>query len=100
MRIEDHQNSSERQSAVHCVADGCFLVRRSACATCIYRKDSPLDLEYLEDEIRDPRGGFHTYRICNHGDTACCRGFWTRHKDAFMLGQLAQRLRAVRFVDE
>ena len=24
--------------------------------------------------------------------TACCRGFWNRHKDEFAVGQVAQRL--------
>jgi len=75
-------------------------VQRVACATCIYRKDSPLDLAALEAEVSDPRmpGHFRSFRRCHHSDTACCRGFWNRHKNAFDLGQLAQRLGMVQFV--
>ena len=35
-----------------------FRVQRKACATCIYRKDSPLDLKKLENDVRDSYGGF------------------------------------------
>ena len=77
-----------------------FTVQDRQCATCIYRKGSPLDLKKLEGEIADPRmdGFFIGYRICHHSETACCRGFWNRHKDKFSLGQVAQRLGLVRFV--
>lgn len=75
-----------------------FLVQKAACATCIYRKDSPLDLQQLEAQIADRYGGFNGYRICHHSDDACCRGFWNRHKDKFQTGQLAQRLNFVQFV--
>ena len=74
-------------------------VMRQACATCIYRKDSPLDLSKLEDQVRDNYGGFDGYRICHHHDEAVCRGFWNRHKDQFQLGQIAQRLGLVTEVD-
>lgn len=77
-----------------------FTVQAKQCATCIYRKDSPLDLKALEAAIADGYGGFTSFRICHHGDTACCRGFWNRHKDHFQLGQVAQRLGMVRFVTE
>ena len=77
-----------------------FKVRKTACATCIYRDDSPLDLAALEDEVADPHGGFAGHRICHHSETLCCRGFWARHKDAFTAGQLAQRLGLVRFTDD
>ena len=77
-----------------------FRVRATSCATCIYRKDSPLDLEALEKEVRDAHGGFDRYRICHHSETLCCRGFWNRHRDAFTIGQLAQRLGQVLMTDE
>lgn len=77
-----------------------FQVQRKRCATCIYRKDSPLDLERLEDQVRDPWMGFKGYRACHHVESGnvCCRGFWDHHKDEFALGQIAQRLDAVEFV--
>lgn len=77
-----------------------FLVQSRPCRTCIYRKDSPLDLKKLEAAIADPHGGFTGYRICHHSDDACCRGFWSRHKNHFALGQIAQRLGLVRFANE
>ena len=77
-----------------------FLVRRTRCRTCIYRKDSPIDLAAKEAEIRDPHGGFEGYRVCHHTAAACCRGFWNRHKDEFQAGQIAQRLGAVIETDE
>ena len=73
-------------------------VKKKQCATCIYRKDSPLDLCKLESEVRNDYGGFKGYRICHHGNNACCRGFWDRHKDEFALGQISQRLGLVVFV--
>jgi hypothetical protein len=75
-----------------------FHVKRQRCATCIYRKDSPLDLERLEDQVRDKHMGFTGYRVCHHGNDACCRGFWDRHRDEFPAGQIAQRLKLVEFV--
>jgi len=68
-----------------------FQVQKAACSTCIYRKDSPLDLEKLEGEIADAYGGFNGYRECHHaapGSGVCCRGFWNRHKDRFAAGQV------------
>lgn len=75
-------------------------VQSAQCATCIYRRDSPLDLKALENAIKDPRmpGFFRGHRICHHSTDVVCRGFWNRHKDAFTLGQLAQRLGLVQFV--
>ena len=55
-------------------------VMAKACGTCIYRKDSPLDLDRLEEQVRDDFGGFKGHRICHQHDTACCRGFWNAHK--------------------
>lgn len=77
-----------------------FLVQDRACSTCIYRKDSPLDLNKLEAAVADKHGGFKGHRICHHSKDACCRGFWNRHKDKFAMGQIAQRLGLVRFVDD
>jgi hypothetical protein len=77
-----------------------FKVQRRRCATCIYRRDSALDLKRLEDQVRDKYMGFSGYRACHHaskGDV-CCRGFWDHHRDEFTLGQIAQRLNLVDFV--
>ncbi len=79
-----------------------FRVMAKQCATCIYRKDSPLDIKKLEAQIKDRFMGFRTYRQCHHsrkGNTGCCRGFWNRHKDEFPAGQIAQRLNCVVFVN-
>ena len=78
-----------------------FYVMSHRCATCIYRKNSPLNLNKLENQIRDKYMGFKGYRICHHnrkGEKACCRGFWDHHKDEFQIGQIAQRLNLVKFV--
>lgn len=79
-----------------------FTVQAHQCATCIYKASSPLDLEKLEGEIADPHmpGFFAGFRVCHYSETACCRGFWDRHKDQFTLGQVAQRLGFVRFVND
>lgn len=77
-----------------------FDVQAQPCKTCIYRTNSPLDLEKLEAAIADPHmaGYFTGYRVCHHSDYACCAGFWARHASHFTLGQLAQRLGWVRKV--
>lgn len=77
-----------------------FKVNIKACSTCIYRKDSLLDLKKLEDEIKDSHIGFRTHRICHHSKNTCCRGFWNKHKNEFQLGQIAQRLGLVEYVKE
>ena len=77
-----------------------FRVMAKACPTCIYRKDSPLNLEALENEVRDPHVGFWGSRICHYTEDVCCRGFWNAHKDEFPAGQIAQRLGFVVFVEE
>jgi hypothetical protein len=77
-----------------------FKVRKTACATCIYRKDSCFDLKSLEDQVRDPYVGFKGHRVCHHTADSCCRGFWMRHKDEFAMGQIAQRLNMVEFTNE
>ncbi len=78
-----------------------FKVQKKACATCIYRKDSALNLKALEAAVVDPhmKGYFKGHRVCHHSKDVCCRGFWNRHKDKFTAGQLAQRLKAVLFVE-
>ena len=76
-----------------------FQVQQTPCSTCIYRKDSPLDLKALEAQVADNFGGFNGHRICHHSGTACCRGFWNRHKNQFAAAQIAQRLDLVVFVD-
>ena len=77
-----------------------FRVQKSQCSTCIYRPDSPLDLKKLESQIADKFGGFTGHRICHYSKDVCCRGFWDRHKNAFQIGQIAQRLGFVEFVDD
>jgi len=77
-----------------------FKVQKKQCSTCIYRADSPLNLKKLEGQISDQYGGFTGHRICHHSDDACCAGFWAEHKDQFQVGQVAQRLNMVEFVDD
>src|SRR5271156_5370300 len=79
---------------------GRLKVQANLCRTCIYGKDSPLDLEALEEQVRDEYIGFKGYRVCHHSDDACCRGFWNRHKDEFAAGQIAQRLGLVGYVSD
>ena len=76
-----------------------FKVQRSQCTTCIYKPDAPLDLQKLEAAIANRHGGFTSYRTCHHSDDVCCAGFWAKHKDKFQVGQVAQRLGVVQFVD-
>lgn len=81
---------------------GRFLVMRRMCKTCIYRKDSPLDLARLEADVADKYGGFKGFRICHHSPRRtkiCCRGFWNRHKWKFAAGQIAQRLNLVTYME-
>lgn len=77
-----------------------FKVQKKMCSTCIYRASSPLDLKQLESQVADKHGGFKGHRICHQSADACCAGFWAKHKDAFALGQIAQRLDAVTYVQE
>lgn len=79
-----------------------FKVQKKMCITCIYRPDSSLSLKQLENQVRDKhmRSHFKTYRACHHATSnICCRGFWEAHKDHFTLGQVAQRLDLVEFVE-
>jgi len=80
-----------------------FKVQKDPCSSCIYRGDSPLEIEKLERQVADPHGGFSGHRICHHtgsglSDPACCAVFWRRHKDDFPAGQIAQRLGVVEYV--
>lgn len=81
-------------------AIGKLRVQARPCRTCIYRKDSPLDIDALEDAVRDEHIGFKGHRICHHSDDACCRGYWDRHNEEFAAGQIAQRLGLVEYVDD
>lgn len=78
-------------------------VQRRMCDTCIYRPDSPFDIKELELQVADKfmKGYFAKFRSCHHARSrrVCCKGFWDRHEDSFTLGQLAQRLGLVFFVD-
>lgn len=79
-----------------------FQVMARRCSTCIYRKDLHWDLTKLENQVRDPHMGFNGYRICHHQKRRgkiCCRGFWDHHKNEFPLGQIAQRLNMVTYVE-
>ena len=80
-----------------------FEVQKHQCSTCIYRRNSNLNIHTLEAAVADPKmpGFFTGYRVCHHTPDrsgVCCRGFWNRHKHHFTLGQIAQRLKLVRFV--
>lgn len=77
-----------------------FKIHSKSCDTCIYRKDSSLNIHTLENDVRDKHGGFKGHRICHHSKDVCCRGFWNRHKNEFPMGQIAQRLGMVEFVKE
>lgn len=77
-----------------------FRVQRHQCTSCIYRPQCVGMLPALEAACADPRmdGFFANYRICHHSNDVCCSGFWARHKNAFTLGQIAQRLNMVEYV--
>ena len=77
-----------------------FEVQARQCETCIYGSSSASchTIEELEDQIKD-RHGFKSFRLCHHSHSACCRGFWDRHKDEFQAGQIAQRLKLVVMVE-
>lgn len=79
-------------------------VQKKMCSTCIYRPTSPLSIAKLEADVADPHmeGYFRGHRVCHHAPNnsqVCCRGFWEKHKDHFTLGQVAQRLNMVEFVN-
>lgn len=76
-------------------------VQKKMCSTCIFRPHCADMLPGLLKQIEDPcmKGHFKGFRVCHHSSTACCRGFWERFKDHFDLGQIAQRLKVVAFVE-
>jgi hypothetical protein len=83
-----------------------FEVMARQCSTCIYRKSwCGTPIATLEDQVREThRGatGFKGHRICHsqkRSGKACCRGFWNKHRDEFAVGQIAQRLNLVVYVD-
>ena len=86
----DHDGERETQ----------FLVRRAACDSCIYRSDSPLDIEKLEADIHDGYGATVGYRICHHHKEACCRGFWNKHAKDVVTTRFALMLGIVKFIDD
>lgn len=80
-------------------------VQMKCCKTCIFRESSTLDLPKLLDDVREEgRGGemgyFKGHRVCHYSADAVCAGFWALFKDKFQLGQLAQRLGLVQYVQD
>ena len=86
---------SEARSRAGDADDEVFAVRATMCPSCIYRKESPLDLAKLEAEVIDGYGGVNAYRICHHH-----RGFWNRHWTKYAPARLAVRFGLVKFSDE
>ena len=80
-----------------------FKVRRTQCATCIYRPGLEWDLDKLEREVADTNmaGHFSGWRACHHhrGDV-CCAGFAARHGDRCTVIQIATRLGLVEKIDD
>ena len=76
VRARDTSRNGEDERTRRCAAR--LVIRKTQCRTCIYRPDSPLDLEQLENQVRD-----------TVGKTVCCRGFWNRHAGDFPADQLA-----------
>lgn len=75
-----------------------FRRKHQCCRTCIYRKDSPFHLKQLEDQVRDRRLTFKSFRVCQHGNHACSNGLLADHCDDLAAGHRAQRPRLVEFV--
>ena len=82
-----------------------FKVRKHRCKTCIFGSRVNWNLEELLDMIRDPENpeSFTSYRVC-HDDQdnvpeRCCRGFWDKHRNDFLLGRVAQIAGVVKEVD-
>ena len=77
-------------------------VQKKMCETCIYRPDSPLDLKMLEDAVRDKNFPqiFEGHRVCHHSAKAICRGFWHKNLDHYPLGQIAERMGMIEFVQD
>lgn len=79
-----------------------LTVQSKQCSTCIFKPESLFNIKQLLNDVRDPsmEGHFKTFRQCHHSEEACCRGFWDRFKDNFAVGQIAQRLGLVVFVED
>lgn len=77
----------------------CLQVQSKQCATCIYLPHNAGMLPKLEADVTDGHGFYKGHRTCHHSKDVCCRGFWNAHKDEFPLGQVAQRLGLVQFVN-
>lgn len=85
-------------------------VQKKPCATCIFRAECALDIERLVDAVREsaplnwpkhkPWPFMRGHRVCHHSLTAVCAGFWALYKDKFQLGQIAQRLGLVEYVQD
>ena len=72
-----------------------FRAKRPHCWTSSIEKDAPLDLWQLEDQVRDRRLTFKSFRACQHGNDACCHG----HQCAdFVAAHITQLPRLVKFV--
>lgn len=82
----------------------CLRVQKDQCKSCIFRADSSLDLKKLLDDVRDFTVPgflfFKGYRVCHYSEDAVCAGFWQSFKDRFALGQIAQRLGLVKYVQD
>ncbi len=95
-------NHSQSSTDATTSATAGLRVQRKQCATCIYLPVNADMIPRLEAQIADPKmpGHFDGHRVCHHAKTAVCAGFWARHKDDFSLGQIAQRLGFVQFVQD
>jgi hypothetical protein len=46
----------------------------------------------------DRRMRFKSYRVCDYGGRAYCRGFWDHHRNDFASAETGQRLQLAQFV--
>ena len=77
--------------------DGKFCVNTKMCESCIYKPTSPLSLKKLENDIKNKYGFFDGFRVCHNTKNSCCRGFWNKHKNNFQAGQIAARLKLIKY---
>ena len=94
--------------AVHGALILCFerigelKVQKICCETCIYKPNSPFDLNELEQACRDNHGHFFTYRACHSHwpkNDVCCAGFYHTNGDDCTPLQIAKRFGGVEFVE-